>query len=59
MLCLGVEFIAVPSDKELDAFNHRSGGLVVKLLDQVGHIGVGVGHITGLKRQKLFVGGFT
>ena len=51
MLCLDVEFIAVPSDKALDAFFHCNGWLVVKLLDQVGHIGVGIGHIPGLQRQ--------
>jgi hypothetical protein len=37
-----LEFIAVPSDKELDAFFHFGGGFTVKLLYQVGQIGVGI-----------------
>jgi hypothetical protein len=46
-----LEFISVPSDKALDAFFDYGGGFIVKLLDQVGHISVGVGHITGLLSQ--------
>jgi len=58
MLCSGVKFLAVPSDKTLNVFFHLSGGLVVKLLDQVGHVSIGVWHITGLQGQQLFFGCF-
>jgi hypothetical protein len=37
-----LEFIAVPSHSKFDVFCNCGGGLVVKLLDEVGHIDLGV-----------------
>jgi len=45
---LDLVVVPIPVNKPLDTiFDHR-GGLVVKLLNQIVHVGVGVGHITRL-----------
>ncbi len=57
LFCISdAKILPVPSHKLLDALLHRGRGLVVKPLNQIGHVGISVWNVPWLHRQKLFGG---